>query len=263
MKFSVCIDMMFSYLDFYDRFEAVKKSGLDTVEFWKWSVKDIERTKNLLDKHALSLSLMNIDVEDEALSYDLSRGILTKKRSAELIRAIEESAPVCDKLSCRKLIVLIGENDEKMSREEQTENVFSSLAAAAPVAEKNGMTLVVEPLNAYDRKNYFMPESDPLAEIIRQVSSKNVKMLFDIYHQQRTEGNVIERIDKCLDIIGHFHVADSPKRTEPGTGELNWKNILNHIEESGYSEYVGLEYRATKPDELTLAFTDEVQNGKN
>lgn len=258
MKFSVCIDMMFSYLDFYDRFAAVKKQGIDAVEFWKWSVKDVEKTARLLKENDLALSLMNIDVKDEALSYDLSRGILNLGRADDLIRAIEESAPVCDALACRNLIVLIGENKEGMTYEEQRENVFSALAKAAPYAEENGITLLVEPLNAYDRKNYFMPQSDPLAEIIRRVASKNVKMLFDIYHQQRTEGNVTERIDKSLDIIGHFHVADSPKRTEPGTGELNWKNILSHIKASGYDGYVGLEYRATKPDELTLGFTKEI-----
>ncbi len=259
MKFSVCIDMMFSHLDFYDRFAAVKKQGIDAVEFWKWSVKDIEKTAALLKANDLALSLMNIDVKsDEALSYDLSRGILNTGRADELIRAVEESAPVCDALSCRKLIVLIGENNENMTYEEQRENVFSTLAKAAPYAEKNGITLVVEPLNTYDRRNYFMPYSSPLAEIIGAVKSPNVKMLFDIYHQQRMEGNIIDRIDANLDIIGHFHVADSPKRTEPGTGELNWKNILGHIEKSGYSEYVGLEYRATKADELTLGFTKEI-----
>lgn len=259
MKFSVCIDMMFSNFDFYDRFSEVKKSGIDTVEFWKWSVKDIAKVKSILSENAMHLCLMNVDVaNDEALSFDLSRGILNKKRTNDLIRAIEESAPVCDVTGCRKLIVLIGEKEENVPCEEQKENVFASLAAAAPYAEKNGITLVVEPLNAYDRKNYFMPESKPLAEIIRSVSSKNIKMLFDIYHQQRTEGNILERIDKNIDIIGHFHVADSPKRTEPGTGELNWKNILSHIEKTGYSEYVGLEYRATKPDAETLGFTKEI-----
>ena len=259
MKFSLCIDMMFSYLDFYDRFAAVKNAGLGTVEFWKWSVKDILRVRKLLAENEMNLSLMNIDVkDDEALSYDLSRGILNKKRSGNLIRAIEESAAVCDELGCRNLIVLIGETEDGVSYEEQKENVFASLCDAAPYAEKNGVTLMVEPLNAYDRKNYFMPESDPAADIIRSVASKNVKMLFDIYHQQRTEGNILERIEKNIDIIGHFHVADSPKRTEPGTGELNWKNILKFIENTGYSGYVGLEYRATRPDAETLGFTKEI-----
>lgn len=259
MKFSVCIDMMFSYLDFYNRFAAVKNSGLGTVEFWKWSVKDILRVQKLLSENEMNLSLMNIDVkDDEALSYDLSHGILNKKRSGDLIRAIEESAIACDRLDCRNLIVLIGETEDGVSYEEQKENVFSSLCDAAPYAEKNGVTLMVEPLNAYDRKNYFMPESDPAADIIRAVGSKNIKMLFDIYHQQRTEGNILERIEKNIDIIGHFHVADSPKRTEPGTGELNWKNILSAIEKTGYPGYVGLEYRATRPDNETLGFTKEI-----
>lgn len=126
MKFSVCIDMMFSYLDFYDRFAAVKNSGLGTVEFWKWSVKDILRVQKLLSENEMNLSLMNIDVkDDEELSYDLSRGILNKKRSGDLIRAIEESAIACDRLDCRNLIVLIGETEDGVSYEEQKENVFS------------------------------------------------------------------------------------------------------------------------------------------
>lgn len=260
MNFSVCIDMMFGKYEFYERFEAVKRTGIDTVEFWKWSNKDIYKVSTLLKEHGMKLCLMNIDSKNAGLSNDLSKGILNRKRSGELIGAIEESTSVCEKTGCFSLIVLIGENDEKLNYCEQKENIYDTLEKAAPYAEKYGITLMVEPLNAYDRKNYFMPESDPLAEIIRKVKSKNIKMLFDIYHQQRTEGNVIERIEKNIDIIGHFHVADSPKRTEPGTGELNYSNIFRFIEKTGYKGYTGLEYRATLDDELTLGFTGEDYN---
>lgn len=260
MKFSVCIDMMFQKYPFYERFEMVKKHGINTVEFWKWSNKDVEEVSRLLKKHDMKLSLMNIDCKDPELSYDLSRGILNKNRCAELIGAIEESATVCEKMGCYSLIVLIGENDLSLSYDEQKENILESLKKAAPHAEKYGITLMVEPLNAYDRLNYFMPESDPAAQIIRKVNSKNVRMLFDIYHQQKTEGNVISRIEKNIDIIGHFHVADSPNRTEPGTGELNYTNIFRAIEKLGYQGYTGLEYRATLDDELTLGFTEAKYN---
>lgn len=258
MKFSCCIDMMFSHLDFYDRFSAVKKAGLSAVEFWKWSPKDIDRVKSLLAENGLALSVMNIDVSDEKLSYDLSRGILNAGRSDEFCAAIKESAPVVRKLGNPKLIVLIGETIEEMSVSRQEENVFSCLKEGAKVAEDEGVHLVVEPLNAYDRKNYFMPDSKRLFEILRGVGSENVKALFDIYHQQKTEGNVIERIEENIDLIGHFHVADNPGRHEPGTGEINYKNVLTKIASLPYLGYVGLEYRATRRDEETLGFTKEV-----
>lgn len=258
MKFSCCIDMMFPHLDFYDRFFAVKKAGLSAVEFWKWSPKDIDRVKSLLSEHDLALSVMNIDVSDEKLSYDLSRGILNAGRSDEFLAAIKESAPVVRKLGNPKLIVLIGETIEGMEVSRQEENVFSCLKEGAKVAEAEGVHLVVEPLNAYDRKNYFMPDSKRLFEILRGVGSENVKALFDIYHQQKTEGNVIERIEENIDLIGHFHVADNPGRHEPGTGEINYKNVFTKIASLPYFGYVGLEYRATRRDEETLGFTKEV-----
>ncbi len=258
MKFSCCIDMMFSYLDFYDRFSAVKKAGLPAVEFWKWSPKDIDKVERLLRENELALSVMNIDVTDEKNSYDLSRGILNAGRVRDFCDAIKESAPVVRKLGNPKLIVLIGETIDGLEASRQEENVFNCLKEGAKVAEDEGIKLVVEPLNAYDRKNYFMPDSGRLFEILKGVGSKNVKALFDIYHQQKTEGNVITRIEENIDLIGHFHVADNPGRHEPGTGEINYKNVLSKIASLPYEDYVGLEYRATKPDEETLGFIKEV-----
>ena len=250
--------MMFSYLDFYDRFSAVKNSGINAVEFWKWSNKDLDRVEKLLYELDLSLSVMNIDVKDETLSYDLSRGILNAGRSDEFCLAIKESAPVVKRLKNPSLIVLIGETIEGMDYSRQEENIYKCLKEGAKVAEDEGIRLVVEPLNAYDRKNYFMPESDRLVKILKEVASPNVKMLFDIYHQQKTEGNVTERIEEYVDLIGHFHVADNPGRHEPGTGEINYKNVLSKIASLPYDGFVGLEYRATKPDGETFGFLREV-----
>ncbi|MDP4133063.1 MAG: TIM barrel protein [Bacillota bacterium] len=254
MKVSVCIDMMFGHYDFYDRFEKVKDCNIDTVEFWKWSNKDIDRVKSLLEKYNMNISLMNIDVKDEKLSYDLSRGILNAGRTDELVQAIGESAPVCKKLGCKKLIVLIGETIESLSYDKQLENIYNTLVEAEKKAREEDITLVIEPLNDYDRQNYFMPYSPPVFEILKKINSPYIKMLFDIYHQQKMEGNVTESIKNNIERIGHIHVADNPGRHEPGTGELNYPNILKAIEEAGYTEYVGLEYRATKPDEETLGF---------
>ncbi len=259
MKYSACIDMMYAYTDFYDRFAEVKKCGIDTVEFWKWSNKDLPRVVEELDKNSLSLSIFNIDCHDEQLSYDLSRGVLNSGRSDDLIKAFNESIDVYRKLRAHGMIVLIGETRDDISAEQQNENILNCLMAVKPYAEKENINLFVEPLNATDRKNYFMPYSKPLFDILEQVDSPNVKMLFDIYHQQMTEGHICESIDAQINRIGHFHVADCPGRHEPGTGELNYPSIISHISTLPYDGYIGLEYRATKNDPLTLGFISEVK----
>ena len=105
MKLSVCIDMMFSYCDFYDRIKEVKKCGIDTIEFWKWSNKDIDK----LAESGIDISIFNMDSCDEKLSYDLSHGIMNDGRAEEFVSALRESIPVYKKLTAKAMIVLIGE----------------------------------------------------------------------------------------------------------------------------------------------------------
>lgn len=245
--------MMFSYLDFYDRFKAAKASGADAVEFWKWTNKDIDRVCQKLKENNLEFSIFNIDSSDEALSYDLSRGILNIGRKEELKKALCESIPVYRKLGANGMIVLIGET-LGIPYEQQIKNIIDCLNYVKPVAEENGITLLVEPLNDFDRKNYFLPRSQEVFEILKEVNSPNIKLLFDIYHEQLMRGNLINSINENIDLIGHFHVADAPGRHEPGTGEINYPNVIKAIEATDYSRYIGLEYRATKPDEQTMDF---------
>ena len=258
MKISVCIDMMFAHLDFADRFAAVRSCGISTVEFWKWSNKNLPLVQEKLKENDLSLSIFNIDCQDEKLSYDLSRGILNAGRKDEFLTALRESIPVYHTLNASGMIVLVGETIPTLSREEQMENIYTCLQAAEPIARAEGITLLMEPLNATDRKNYFLPESAPAFEILDRIDSPNVKLLFDIYHQQMTEGHLLESIGNHIDRIGHFHVADCPGRHEPGTGELNYPAIIRAIDHLPYSGHIGLEYRATKPDNETFGFLREV-----
>lgn len=249
---SCCIDMMFSHLDFYDRIEAVKKCGLNTVEFWKWTNKDIDKVCDLLNKNQMNLSIFNIDSNDEKLSYDLSRGILNDGRADEFIAALKESIPVYKKLGASAMIVLIGENSEYSE-----ENVLKCLNAAKPIVESENVTLIVEPLNDIDRKNYSMPYAKPVFEVLRKVDSPNIKMLYDIYHQNMMGDFSLDDIKKNIDLIGHFHVADVPGRNEPGTGRVDYVHIIKEICKLPYKGYIGLEYRATKQDEETLGFLKE------
>ena len=103
--------------------------------------------------------------------------------------------------------------------------------------------LVIEPLNTYvDHAGYYLWSSDEAFQIVGEVNSPNIKVLFDIYHQQIMEGNIIPRIRKNINSIGHFHAAGSPGRHELDSGEINYPNIFEAIGEAGYTGYIGLEY---------------------
>lgn len=245
---SICIDMMFSHLDFYDRIEAVKSCGIDTVEFWKWSNKDIQRIK----ESNVHVSIFNLDSSDEQLSYDLSRGILNDGRTEDFLSALRESIPVYRTLGAKAMIVLIGEHAPY-----NEENVYQTLTAALPILEEHGINLIVEPLNSIDRQGYCMPYATPVLQLIKRIGSPRIKMLYDIYHQNMMGDFSPEEICENIPFIGHFHVADAPGRHEPGTGKVDYINILKAIKALSYQGYVGLEYRATESDEKTLGFLKE------
>lgn len=251
-KISCCIDMMFSHLDFYKRFAAVRESGIDTVEFWKWTNKDIDKIKYLLCENDMKLSVFNIDSSDEKLSYDLSRGILNSGRADEFAAALKESIPVYKKLGASAMIVLIGDNAPYCEQ-----NVIKCLNGAKPIVESEGVTLIIEPLNSIDRQGYSMPYVKPVFELLKSLDCPNIKMLYDIYHQNMMGDFSIDDIKKNIDLIGHFHIADAPGRHEPGTGNVDYVKIINEIKRTSYNGYFGLEYRATKPDNETFGFLKE------
>lgn len=248
-KVSVCIDMMFSRYDFYERIDAVKSCGIDTIEFWKWTNKDIDRIVALLKEKEMKLSIFNIDSFDEQLSYDLSRGILNDGRVEDFLKALEESIPVYKKLGASAMIVLIGEN-----KAYSEENVYKCLEVAKPILEEHDINLIVEPLNNIDRQGYSMPYATPVFELLRKLNNPHIKMLYDIYHQNMMGDFSMAEIQENIDLIGHFHVADVPGRHEPGTGNVDYVAILGEIKKLPYKGYIGLEYRATKNDEETLGF---------
>lgn len=256
MNLSVCIDMMYTYCDFYKRFLEVKTSGIDTVEFWKWSNKDIERIYQIIQEKKMQISIFNIDSLDEKLSYDLSRGIINDGRVDEFLQALEESIPVYKKLNAKGMIVLIGENKPYYEI-----NVLKCLEAAKPVLEMENVNLVVEPLNTRDRIGYSMPYAKPILKLIKELNSPHIKMLYDIYHQNMTGDFDLDEVCEHLEQIGHFHVADVPGRHEPGSGNVDYMGILQKINSLSFGGYIGLEYGATKQDGETLGFFKEVGYG--
>ncbi len=137
---------------------------------------------------------------------------------------------------------------KNLSREQQTRNVVEGLKRAAEIVSKTDLVLVLEPLNVLvDHAGYFVVTSEHAAEIIDAVGSPHVKILFDIYHQQISEGNLINNIQKHWERIAYFQVGDVPGRKEPGTGEINYRNVFQAIHAKGYQGILGMEHGLSQP----------------
>ena len=188
-------------------------------------------------------------------------GMVQPEDHDKVVEQFKERVALAKQLNCKHLVGLSGNTRGDASYEQQMEYVIQCVKRLAPIAEQNDVCLVMEALNPLvDHKGYFMTRTDQTMEILKAVNSPNVKMLFDIYHQQITEGNVIRKIKDNIDRIGHFHVADDPGRKEPGTGELNYKNIFKAISDAGYKHFVALECGHTKNYEETLKATLDCLN---
>lgn len=174
----------------------------------------------------------------------------------KVLEEIRASAAAAQRLECPSLIVFSGNERAGVPRAEQHRAMVEVLKRAAEVAEKENLFLYLEPLNTLvDHKGYYLWSAREGFELVREVGHPRLKLLFDIYHVQIMEGNLIENIRMHVDRIGHFHIGDVPGRHEPGTGEINYRNVFKAIFDLGdrYLGYAALEYRPLAPLEENLA----------
>ncbi len=244
IQLSSCIEMMFREFPFEQRFAEAKKLGFSGVEFWGWEGKDLPAVAAAACEADITVTDCCVGTRDAARSAQYARGAMLVKVNAPLYaEMVEETIEAVKPAGIRTLIATTGQALPGVDRQTQQEAVAACLKAAAPVLEKAGVTIVLEPLNVLvNHKGYYLDKSAQAFEILRTVGSPNVKLLYDVYHQQITEGNLIQTIIDNIGLIGHFHIADVPGRHEPGTGEINYANVLAAIDAAGYAGYVGCEY---------------------
>ncbi|WP_224270913.1 hydroxypyruvate isomerase family protein [Haloprofundus salinisoli] len=248
VDFSVCIEMVYDDDPFHDRIGRAADAGAGAIEFWDWREKDLGALRAAADD------------ADILIAGCTAGGVLTDLGATdETVETIRESIATASELDCPTLIVTTGPDQDGASRETQHENIVEILGRVAKEAEDADVTLVVEPLNtAVDHPGYYLTDTAEGVDIVREVDSPSVKLLYDVYHQQVTEGNVIETITENIDHIGHIHIADVPGRHEPGTGEINYENLLAAIDDAGYDGYVGCEFTPTVDPDKALAATFEL-----
>ncbi|GAA4239552.1 TIM barrel protein [Postechiella marina] len=230
---SVCIDAVFEGKSFEEACEIVSQSGINSIEFWGWWDKNLEELVKFQTKNNLKISACCTKFVS----------LVDSNSRALYLKGLEESIKAAKILNTNILISQVGNFILDVPREEQYQSLVEGLKAAAPLLEQSGITLVIEPLNELiDHAGYFLVKSDEAFKIIEAVNSPNIKVVFDIYHQQISEGQLIKNIVANIDKIGHFHAAGNPGRNELQHGEINYKEVFKAITKTKYNGYVGLEY---------------------
>lgn len=171
---------------------------------------------------------------------NLASGNIDKRE--EFLKEIRESVEVAKRVNAKWMTVVPGYKDMRLKDSYQQTNVIDSLKYACDILEPYDLTMVLEPLNFRNHPGLFLTESPQAFEICKAINSKSCKILFDIYHQQIQEGNLIPNIDLCWDEISYFQIGDNPGRNEPTTGEINYKNIFKFIYEKGFKGILGMEH---------------------
>jgi hydroxypyruvate isomerase len=243
MNTSVCIDAVFSGWSPIDAIQAVKTAGFDAYEFWGWWDKDlaeIRKANEKLGMHTVAFCTRFISLVDSVCHQ-------------KYIEGLKESIQAAQVMGCGMLITQVGNELQDVPRSQQHGNIVKGLKACVPLLEASGLTLAMEPLNTMvDHKGYYLDSSDEAFEIIEEVGSPCVRVLFDIYHQHITEGNRISSITMNINKICHFHAAGYPGRHELSNGEICYADIFRAIGQTGYQGFIGLEYFPIKDTNISL-----------
>ena len=184
-----------------------------------------------------------------------------KKYVDKFLSEINNSVEVAKRVNAKWITVVPGFVDLRINHNYQTANVLETLKKASAILEPHGIVMVLEPLNFRNHPGLFLAESPQAYSICKAVNSPSCKILFDIYHQQIQEGNIIPNIEKCWDEIGYFQIGDNPGRNEPTTGEINYKNIFKFIKEKEFKGVLGMEHgNSIKGKEGEIALIKAYQN---
>ena len=238
MKETIVIETMFTEVPFEQRFAEIRKAGYRYAELWNLNGRDPRAVRRLADESG---------VEIIGLSGDISGrpgdpGMADADRRGDYIALVRECMDIAKVLGATYLHMHSNGSDEHgrtlvydLSPQRQRDTMVQNLRALAPMLEQEGLICVMEPCNSLiDSPGYFLDHTAQGADIIREVASPHVRLIYDVYHAQVMEGNLINTIRSILDVMEYVHFSDCPGRHEPGTGEINFKNIVRTLQQVGF-----------------------------
>ncbi|HZL88601.1 MAG TPA: TIM barrel protein [Pirellulaceae bacterium] len=233
-KFAVNVEMWWSKLPFMERLVKAAEFGFPAVEIWPYQNKDVPAVAKLCKEKKIDIAQFS--------AWGFEPGMNNPANEEKCVKQIEEACGIAHQWSCNKMCVVAGNNQKGMTKEEMHAQVTKVLKRVAPIAEREKVMLILEPMNGrVDHPGHCLYGTEDAVKICRAVSSPMVKVLFDLYHAQIAEGDLCGHLKDGVDQLGYVQIADHPGRNEPGTGEIYYPRVMRQLKDLGYTGYVGLE----------------------
>src|SRR5439155_19629093 len=238
-KLSVMLWTVYRDLPFEQRLEKVAEAGYQAVEladeYKGWSTGEFRR---------VSLKVRSLNIVFDTIAQ-VKSGIADPGGREAFLSDLNTLLPIAEKLECPAIIVLSGNRVEGLSHDAQHQSCVETLKRAGNIAAKRNVSLLLENIDPEENPKYYLTSVAEGFEIVREVNHPRVKFLYDFYHEQISEGNLIKKLEKNIEQVGLVHIADVPGRHEPGTGEINYTNIFRKLVELKYDRYAAMEFEPT------------------
>jgi hydroxypyruvate isomerase len=241
LRFAPNLSLLWKDLPLPERFERAAHAGFGAVELWWPGQQDAELLPELTARWGLDLAVLNFDAGDMAAG---ERGLAADPARRDQLRAnVPAALRIAQDCGCTRLNLLVGLRQPEYSCQQQLECATENVAWAADQATAAGSLVLIEAVNTIENGPYLLATTTASADFIAGVGRPNVRLQYDAYHMQRMEGDLATTMAAHWPLISHIQIADVPGRGEPGTGEINYRFLLDYIDQRGYEGYVGLEYR--------------------
>jgi hydroxypyruvate isomerase len=251
-KFAANLSMLWPELDIYDRFAAAAAAGFSRIEILFVHALDHDRVQSQLKQHDLELVLFDPAPGNWEAG---ERGTLSLPgREAEFLHSIEEAIATAQHFGTRRLNAIAGVLPPGIDRADAERTAVENLRKAAPLAEKAGVFLLIEPINNVDMPGYIADSVERGVALVEAANNPNVRLQLDQYHVGMMGGDARQELRKYAPLVEHVQIADVPGRHEPGTGQQPIAEFLSDLDAVGYRGAVGLEYRPLGSTEDALAW---------
>ncbi len=238
-KLSVMLWTVFQNLPFEQRLEKVAEAGYRNVElvgeYEKWSEDDFRKANQ--KRRALGITFDT--------TAGLGHGVADPRAREAFLSDLRGALKIMEKIECPSIIIMSGDEVPAMARETQHASCIEGLKRAAELVEGKNVKLLLENIDPEENPKYYLTSVAEGFKIIERVNHPQVKFLYDFFHEQIAEGNLIEKLEKNIDKVGLVHIADVPGRHEPGTGEINYANIFKKLGQLKYDRYAAMEFLPT------------------
>lgn len=240
--YAINLDTWGKQLPFEQRFALARRLGFRTIEFWsvdRGNGTKASQIKRWMDENGLAVTQF-------APAWP---NFAEPSKIPELIKVTEQAIADAAVLNCSKITITGHSLVEGMSREAQLAGYTAGLMRMAPLLEKAGVTGMVEPFNRVNHLNHLLNGSQPAVPMVRSVGSPRIKLLWDFYHMQLEDGDLIEKFNAGFSEVAHVQIGDVPGRHQPGTGEIHHANLLRAVRAAGYQAPIGLEFLPLDQDD--------------